>query len=71
MGVNKIMNPHCHDISLPHNYTVAHAMEIKQKHIFLLGATSQNKSKVPQVYEITTEILKNKRKFISILTMQI
>lgn len=61
MGVNEIMNPHCHDISLPHYYTIAHVMEIKHKHIFLLDATSQNKSKVPEVNKITTEIQKQKK----------
>lgn len=35
-------------------------MEIEQKHIFPLEATSQNKSKVPQVNHITTEIQKQK-----------
>lgn len=60
MGVIRIMNPHCHNISLPHNYIVAHVMEIEQKHIFPLDATSQNKSKVPQVNQITIEIQKQK-----------
>lgn len=60
MGVIRIMNPHCHNISLPHNYIVAHVMEIEQKHIFPLDATSQNKSKVPQVNQITTEMQKQK-----------
>lgn len=66
MGVNKIMNLHCHYISLPHNYTVVHAMEINQKHIFLLGATSQNKSKVLQVNEITTKIQKQKEIYFNL-----
>lgn len=50
------MNPNFHDVYLPHNFIVAHAMEIDEKQIFPFDCQNQNKPKGPTINQISPDI---------------
>lgn len=55
-AVFRIMNPNFHDVYLPHNFIVAHAMEIDEKQIFPFDCQNQNKPKGPTINQISPDI---------------
>lgn len=55
-AVLRIMNPNFQDVYLPHNFIVAHAMEIDKEEMFPLDGQNQNKLKSPTINQISPEV---------------